>query len=285
MIGGVAGAGEDEVEPGSRSGGAASAVDLAAEAEAAIAAHMALREVMLSNRTGWLHREAGLIAAAADVDCASCNSIHVHGNADEAALAGLIAHFLERGLPFSVNVRSGLAGRYGPVALAAGLALQAELPFMSLLPRDFRPVDRRADLEIRLLPGDAEAVHLPMIVELLHLSHPGLERILSSANRSSPAWATFLGEVGGRLAGTVTAIHGPLGTGLICIATDPGFGRRGFGGALTSAAIADGFARGAPRVLLHASEQGLGLYRRLGFRTMEYLSVFGAEVGENATAL
>jgi ribosomal protein S18 acetylase RimI-like enzyme len=266
MGGVVAAKGGDEAQAGA-----------ASEAEAAMAAHMALREVMLSNREGWLHREEGLIAAAADVVCASCNSIHVHGDADEGALAGLIAHFLGRGLPFSVNIRSGLAGRYAPVVKAAGLAHQAELPFMSLLPGEFRPVDRPDDLSIRLLPGEAEAVHLPMIVELLHLSEAGLERIFSSANRSSPAWATYLGEAEGKLAGTATAILGPLGAGLICIATDPGFGRRGFGGALTSAAIADAFARGAPRVLLHASEQGLGLYRRLGFRVFEHLSVFGAE--------
>jgi ribosomal protein S18 acetylase RimI-like enzyme len=255
---------------------------MADEAEAAIAAHIALRTVMLSDQSGWLHREAGLIAAAADVVCASCNSIHVHGDADEGALARLIERFVGRGLPFSVNIRSRLGGRYAPVAAAAGLSLQADLPFMTLRPEAFRPTDRSDDLAIRLLPGSDEAVHLPLIVETLHLAEAGLERILSSANRSSPAWATYIGEVGGALAATATAILGPLGAGLICIATDPAFGRRGFGGALTSMAIEDAFARGAPRVSLHASEQGLGLYRRLGFRTVEHLSVFGAEAAAQA---
>src|SRR5690349_18613433 len=99
------------------------------EAEATVAAHMALREVMLSDKSGLLHRGDGLIAAAADIACASCNSIHVHGSeADGAELASLIERFVARGLPFSVNMRSSLAKRFAPLAEAAGLAHQADLP-------------------------------------------------------------------------------------------------------------------------------------------------------------
>lgn len=246
------------------------------EADDIIAAHVALREALIPDPRGWIHRSPGLIASAADISCPTCNTIYVHGaEADEDEFAATIRQLAQRGHPFQASVRGSLAGRYGPVAAAAGLWHLSDLPMMNLTPAEFRPAAPVDGLDLRILPPDAEPYHLDLVAEGLGMSREGLGFLMSPANLASPFWTTYVGEVDGRLAVTGSAIAGTAGSGLISIVTDPSFGRRGFGAFLTSRAIADAFAQGRPRVFLHASEQGQRIYERLGFRTVEYLSIFG----------
>jgi GNAT superfamily N-acetyltransferase len=256
---------------------AAAAVDAAAaEADATIAAHVALREALIPNPRGWIHKSPGLIASAADIACPNCNTIYVHGaEADEAEFAETIRLLEGRGNPFQASIRGALAGRYGPVAAAAGLAHLTDLPMMTLKPGEFRPAPAAEGLALRVLPPGAEPYHLDLVAEGLGMSREGIGLLMSPANLAAPIWTTYIGEVDGTLAVTGSAIAGAAGSGLISIVTDPRFGRRGFAAALTSAAIADAFAAGRPRVFLHSSDQGYRVYERLGFRVVEHLSIFG----------
>ena len=248
------------------------------EAERTIAAHFALRQHLIRDDHAWLHRGDGLLACAAEVDCTTANAIHVHdAAADAAVLASLIGRYKAGGRRFSVNIRGGLVEPFMDVVRAAGLSHLTDLPMMAVLPDRFRPAEQMAALRLRLLRPEEPAFHLDLVAAGLEMSRESLARVLSAENRALPSWSTYVGEVDGDLAVTGTAVAAPEGTGLICIATDPRFGRRGFGGALTSVAIADAFAGGAPRVLLHSSAQGFEMYRRLGFKVVEHLSVFGLQ--------
>jgi GNAT superfamily N-acetyltransferase len=60
-----------------------------------------------------------------------------------------------------------------------------------------------------------------------------------------------------------------LHVGLLAIATLPEHQRRGYGAALTVRALIDGRAAGASWAWLQASDPGLPVYERLGFRTIE----------------
>jgi hypothetical protein len=55
-------------------------------------------------------------------------------------------------------------------------------------------------------------------------------------------------------------------TGIFQVATAPVHRRRGYGGAVTSRAVLDGFAAGADLAWLQSSRSGERLYRNLGFR-------------------
>jgi crotonobetainyl-CoA:carnitine CoA-transferase CaiB-like acyl-CoA transferase len=55
-------------------------------------------------------------------------------------------------------------------------------------------------------------------------------------------------------------------TGIFQVATAPVDRRRGYGGAVTSRAVLDGFAAGADLAWLQSSRSGERLYRKLGFR-------------------
>ena len=58
-------------------------------------------------------------------------------------------------------------------------------------------------------------------------------------------------------------------TGILQVATAPADRRRGYGAAVTSRAILDGFAAGADLAWLQTSGSGERLYRNLGFRQVE----------------
>ena len=56
------------------------------------------------------------------------------------------------------------------------------------------------------------------------------------------------------------------------VATPPALRRRGYGTAMTAAAIRAGFAAGARYALLHSTPDGLPMYTQLGFQTVDTLT-------------
>lgn len=245
------------------------------EADEVVAAHIALRKILHVDPRSRFDERPGVIASSADIDCPNCNSIYIHGEAaDPAEVADLIGHMKARKRPFQLSVRSVLKPRFTELFADTGLRLAADLPLMTLLPQDFRPAPLPASLTLHVVSPEDDLGHLDLVAQGLGMTREGIGRLMSRRHMESPGWFTHAGEEGGQLVVTGTAIMGPLGSGLISIVTDPRFGRRGYGAALTSRAIAHVFALGSPRIFLHASEQGLAVYERQGFRTVEQLCVF-----------
>ena len=78
-----------------------------------------------------------------------------------------------------------------------------------------------------------------------------------------------MGRVEDRPVTTVTGWTANGATGILQVAAVPAYRRRGYGGAVTSRAILDGFAAGADLAWLQTSGSGARLYRNLGFRQVE----------------
>lgn len=86
----------------------------------------------------------------------------------------------------------------------------------------------------------------------------------------------YLAELDGALVGTgMIAVVGGL-TGVYNITTFPEFRRRGYGLAVTTAMVRAGAAAGATTAYLYASEAGVSVYEKAGFRTREYLTILTA---------
>jgi ribosomal protein S18 acetylase RimI-like enzyme len=246
---------------------------LVCEAELTIQAHVGLK-AQLNASAAATREEPGLLVTLSEIDSASCNGAYAYGTPGFDRLQQAIETLRDHGRPFHVNIRSRHRHLYEEELIRIGFSIVANLPLMVVRPDMFRPMSCPAELNIRLLqPGEDH--HLPLVAQGLGMSIEALEPAMSAANRATSDWSGYAGEVDGELAVTGTAIASPEGAGLISIVADPRFGRRGFGGALTSVAVADAFARGIPRVFLHASAEGLSLYERLGFETLESLLVFG----------
>ena len=75
-----------------------------------------------------------------------------------------------------------------------------------------------------------------------------------------------MGRVEDRPVTTAMGWTANAATGIFQVATPPAHRRRGYGGAVTSRAVLDGFAAGADLAWLQSSRVGERLYRKLGFR-------------------
>ncbi len=99
------------------------------------------------------------------------------------------------------------------------------------------------------LLGDASAV--------AHFASPG--------GLLAPEVAAFVVRVEGRPAACAMAVMSGSGAGVYWVATCTDFRRRGHGELATRAAVRAGFEYGARVVTLQSTEQGVPLYRKLGF--------------------
>lgn len=121
--------------------------------------------------------------------------------------------------------------------------------------------------------------------------HAGLTLYSKQFSGADPAWADvvkrigkaamnlhgftlLLGTVEGKAVATSMAVVTGDTVGIYNVGVDPGFRRRGFGEAMSRAAIDVGIEAGCVRAGLQASAMGFSLYKRLGFRTVEtYISM------------
>lgn len=85
--------------------------------------------------------------------------------------------------------------------------------------------------------------------------------------------AAFLASVDDVPIGTASTLVGGDGAGIANIATLPAHRGRGMGTALTAHAATWGFEGGASFAWLQAFDEGLNVYRRLGFRESRHTSV------------
>jgi hypothetical protein len=81
-----------------------------------------------------------------------------------------------------------------------------------------------------------------------------------------PGVRIYVGRAEGRPVTTAMGWTANAATGIFQVATPPADRRRGYGGAVTSRAVLDGFATGADLAWLQPNPSGERLYRKLGFR-------------------
>jgi GNAT superfamily N-acetyltransferase len=78
----------------------------------------------------------------------------------------------------------------------------------------------------------------------------------------------YLARIDGRPVGTCSLFLGAGVGGIYDVSTLPGHRRAGIGAAITRRAMRDARDGGYRMAILHASQQGLGMYRSLGFETI-----------------
>jgi crotonobetainyl-CoA:carnitine CoA-transferase CaiB-like acyl-CoA transferase len=81
-----------------------------------------------------------------------------------------------------------------------------------------------------------------------------------------PGVRIYVGRVEDRPVTTAMGWTANAATGIFQVATPLAHRRRGYGGAVTSRAVLDGFAAGADLAWLQPSRSAERLYRQLGFR-------------------
>lgn len=94
-------------------------------------------------------------------------------------------------------------------------------------------------------------------------------------------WRHWTGRLDGRSVATATLLLGEHSSSLHNISSVPSARRGGIGAALTAAALAEARARGQRLAVLHASDLGVPLYRRMGFQAYTTTGLYRWSPGES----
>ncbi len=159
---------------------------------------------------------------------------------------------------YAIVVESGSAQPVEEAIRAQGWRLDEEEPALALAPVPTSPPPPTG-LTIRLVTTEAEFADFMAVSRTAHRWIPSLDAA------RDPAVALFIGYAGNAAVATSRiARHGDVGdiTGVVTL---PAHRRRGFGAAMTWAAIAEGARRGCTAMTLTATEMGYPVYVRMGF--------------------
>jgi len=181
------------------------------------------------------------------------------------------------GLSLGIDLEPSLHGPVRQAAQRMGLTMIESRPGMTLAMADMAPVPSPDGVEVFRVEDPAL---LNEVVEVDAAAFGGdaatTRLFLPDAVLEDPAQRVYAARVDGRLVsvGESTTLDGVIG--VFGIATVPAYRRRGLGAAVTALLLAD--RRGeADLAVLDASDLGLGVYERLGFRSMSTWEVWARE--------
>jgi ribosomal protein S18 acetylase RimI-like enzyme len=240
------------------------------------------RVIASSRAAGELHELHGVSIASAGVTFQMFNAAFLSAAvASETEMKQRIrlpvAHFDQRGLEWAYWVCEDWIEQ--PARKRSrrwfehyGLRLSTELPGMIAdrilpLPRiDVRRVGGRATWDAFCEIGSV-CFHVPIT---------WFREVFDNAS----VWDRFVSYVGyldEEPVSTTSIVRGAGVTGVYNVATLPGFRRRGFGEAVMRHALAEVCGElGTERVILQSTPAGLGMYQRMGFRTVARVAVYSS---------
>jgi N-acetylglutamate synthase len=186
----------------------------------------------------------------------------------DAAVAAALAFMASNDVPWLLWVRAGLDEALLDAGRAAGLRDAGGPPVMGWSPID-PPADLRPDLEISVVRDRAGIeAHHDLAARGFDAPLGIFERLVTDATVADPSFALLVGRADGEPVSTaVLSVSGTTG-GIYNVATPPEHQRRGYGRALTCAAVDEAVRRGCDHAILQSSSAGRPVYEALGFREL-----------------
>lgn len=225
---------------------------------------------------GRRRRLDGIEVAATGVDHAWFNPAFVVGAVDdpERALRRVAAEFEGVAARFAVHVVDGGQPGLEAAAIALGLeAVEGIMPGMAQHP--ITAPDARTGLEITEVSSATAWDELcRATVEPFGLTPAIVAGVFPPAVREAAGTHWFLGRLDGETIGTAaTIVHGDV-AGIYNIGVLEAHRGQGHGWDLTAAAVRAGISDGCSVAVLQSSDAGLGIYERMGFRTVNRYRTF-----------
>lgn len=192
----------------------------------------------------------------------------------------LVREFRARDVPLEWTVGTSTVPRdLGRRLEAKGLGHLLRVPGMAVPLADVPPGEPPEGLRIRPARGRAE-LETAMEIALTTFEIPvefaprlaALEEAMPGDHRD--ATQAFLGWYRGKPVASSVLFTSAGVAGVYFVGTMPEVRRRGFGGALTAAALGEGRRRGFRFGALQATSMGVSVYRRLGFRAYSEFEIY-----------
>jgi GNAT superfamily N-acetyltransferase len=236
-----------------------------------------------ANAEGALIRHAdGVVLIATGLPIRLFNQVIVeHDDAAQEAVAEAVATTRSRGDRFVVNLRVGADDRLIPLMEELGLVRASDEPWMPgmalhPIPTDGVPAPGPGH-EIRQVtdePGVED--HIRTAAAGFEMPESILRGIISPTMAVHPSVAVYVGYADGEAVTTGLGVRTGRTIGVYNISTIPAARRRGYGAAMSARIAVDGAAAGCDVAILQASDMGLPIYERLGYRTViQYMGYVG----------
>jgi predicted GNAT family acetyltransferase len=213
-----------------------------------------------------------IVAVLPGVPIPQCNGAWVSEDSASAAdaLAEAVAEVEAAGEWPWVQTRLGQE-RAQHAAVALGLTHEERVPAMLVLPDEV--VETDAGIEIELVAESEIAETNAVLAESFGAPVELFSRFSGAVHAMAEArW--YVGRSGGAIVSTAIGFRCEGSTGVFNVATLSEHRGRGYGAAVTSRVLRDGFEAGSEFGYLQSSAIGHGVYRRLGFRDVEEYTLF-----------
>jgi ribosomal protein S18 acetylase RimI-like enzyme len=187
------------------------------------------------------------------------NNVLILGEAEPAAVFALADEFFGAARGYSVSLEVEAAGAMEHALVAGGWVMDEEEPALVLarLPESVPPAP--AGLQIRRVATEQDFAAFRAI------GGPSPSILPSLAAALDPDVSLFLGEMDGRVAATSRLVCLGDIAEITGVVTDPAYRRRGFGTAMTWAAVMAGAVHGCTTATLTATAMGYPVYVKMGF--------------------
>jgi GNAT superfamily N-acetyltransferase len=187
------------------------------------------------------------------------------GSDPEQVVADATAFMADQGVPWLLWVRDGVDDALLDAGRRAGLTDAGGPPAMALAAIDEIP-QTPDGLAVRLVRDRAGLETFRDLATRGFEMPPEISStLITESLLDDPAIGMVVGSVAGTpVSGALVSITGTT-AGIYNVATPPEFRRRGYGAALTWAAIEEGARRGCDHSILQASDMGAPVYRAMGF--------------------
>lgn len=224
-----------------------------------------------ANPAGMGRHVGGATACVTTVPVPILNGVYVAGDTvDLPVVRALLeevstfgAFYCLQGRPVASRALAGVAGDRGLVRID-------DAPLMALQ-RTSRlgPAQAVEGLVVRELGPDERHLHNETLAAGYGAPVELIDTLVPPELFTAEAVRFYAGLVDGEAVSTGMAVTIGATVGVFNVATAPEHQRRGFGGAVTARLVADAVRSGATLACLQSSAQGLGVYERLGFHTVE----------------
>ncbi|MEV6992666.1 GNAT family N-acetyltransferase [Streptomyces sp. NPDC093228] len=196
--------------------------------------------------------------------------------ADLAAVAAEEAG--RHGFPWSIRLRGGPNEAIIRKAGEYGLTGKSEQPFMITPLTDASALPpQRGQVRVRALSGDEYNEFAEVLAAGFGAPPVIISSLYTPAVLDTQGFTAYLAEADGVAvaAGLGVVVEGHLG--VINVATTPQHRRKGHARVMVEKILEDGRAAGAHTAYLHATDEAVGLFEGLGFRTAEtWTSLIGS---------
>jgi GNAT superfamily N-acetyltransferase len=239
---------------------------------------------------GRVIRKDGAVAIITGAPSPAFNGVWCEGgDVPAASLEALLDEVAGTGLPFFAESPTASRSLLAKLAAGRGMAPGGQTPVMALemaaaVGSRARPVPEGMTIR-QLEPGEA-SLHIRLSSAVFGIPEDLLRRVLVEEAFTRDWLRCYVAETDGQPVATGLAVTEGSYTAISNMGTLPAFRGNGLASAIAALAMADGRAAGARYCCLRATQDGLGVYRALGFEVVEewssWISPVAAGTGASA---